>query len=249
MSDRGRVRVEPGSKRVRVVLGGEVVADTTRPLLVWEKPHYPVYYFPLDDVRRDLLVETGEASRSPSRGDARVYTVKAGAAEAPRAAYEYPDSPLEAIRGHIAFDWAAMDHWYEEEEEVHVHARNPYTRVDILNGSRSVRVEIGGVTVAETDRPTLLFETGHPTRYYLPQTDVRLDLLRKTDAHTACPYKGTAEYWSVDVGGEVHENVVWSYPYPILESIKIAGLMCFYNEKVDIFVDGRREERPRTVFS
>jgi uncharacterized protein (DUF427 family) len=231
------------------MVGAETVADTTRPLLVWEKPYYPTYYFPEDDVRTELLVPTDESRRSPSRGDAQVFTVKAGGGEAAGAAYAYPESPIEQIRGHVAFDWKAMDHWFEEDEEVYVHPRDPYKRVDTLHSSRHVRIEVGGTTVAETHSPTLLFETGLPVRYYLPKTDVRMDLLVRSDSHTDCPYKGTAEYWSVNVDGESYPDIVWSYPFPTPESAKIAGLMSFYNEKVDVYVDGELQGRPDTLFS
>ncbi len=249
MTERGRVRVERAAKRVRVYLGGQVVADTRRPWLVWERPNYPYYYFPREDVRSELLVDTGERKRSPSRGDAHLYTVRVGDAVAASAAYTYPDSPIPELRDAFAFRWHAMDHWFEEDEEVYVHPRDPYTRVDILHSSRRVRVELDGVTLAETQRPTLLFETGLPTRYYLAKTDVRMDLLTPTDHRTECPYKGVAEYWSATVNGTVYENLVWSYPFPSLESVKIAGLVAFYNEKTDIYVDGELEERPRTAFS
>lgn len=242
------MKVEESAKRVRVLLGREVVADSRRPLLVWEKPYYPTYYFPPSDVRTDLMVDTDERFDSPGRGEAHVFTVKAGEREAPLAAYCYPDSPVEEIRGAVAFKWQAMDHWLEEDEEVYVHPRDPYKRVDILHSSRQVGIEIDGVTLAETHSPTLLFETSLPTRYYIPKTDVRFDLLTPTDRTTECPYKGAAQYWSVDANGTRHENIVWSYQFPTLESAKIAGLMCFYNEKVDTYVDGELEERPIRSF-
>jgi uncharacterized protein (DUF427 family) len=112
-----------------------------------------------------------------------------------------------------------------------------------------VSVEVDGVTVAQSSHPTLLFETGLPTRYYFAKTDVRLDLLVATDTVTACPYKGTAHYWSVRTGDTVHPDLAWGYDYPVPESIRIAGLICFYNERVDLTVDGERQERPRTPFS
>ncbi len=246
---RGRVRIEDGQKRIRTYLGGELIADTTRVKLVWEKPYYPTYYFPEADVRTELLAPTDHVERSPSRGEAHYFTVKGGARQAEGAAYRHPDSPVEELRGLTAFRWDAMDHWFEEDEEVFVHPRDPYTRVDVLRSSRRVQVAIDGVTVANSHSPTLLFETGLPTRYYLPKTDVRLDLVTPTTTTSYCPYKGEAEYWSVDAGGENHPDIVWSYRYPVHESAGIAGLMCFYNEKVDITVDGELLERPRTVFS
>ncbi len=192
---RARVRIEDGPKRVRVYLDGEVVADTIDVKLVWEKPYYPVYYFPEDDVRMERLKPTGRLRRSPSRGDAEYFSVEGTTRIAEDAAYRHSESPVEELRGLIAFEWDAMDGWFEEDEEVYVHARDPYTRVDILPSSRHVQVRINGVTVAESHHPRLLFETGLPTRYYLPKTDVRMDLLSRTDTETHCPYKGTAEFW------------------------------------------------------
>jgi uncharacterized protein (DUF427 family) len=246
---RGQVRVEPGPKRVRVYLGGVVVADTRRPMLVWENPHYPAYYLPREDVRTELLVATSRTTHSPSRGDARHFTVRAGGKEATDAAWAYPESPLEALRGLLRFDWDAMDAWFEEDEEVFVHPRSPTTRVDILHSSRHVEVRVDDVTVADSTHPTLLFETGLPTRYYLPKVDVRLDLLEPSEHTSACPYKGQARYWSLRTPAGVHPDAVWSYPTPLPESQKVAGLLCFYNEHVDLVVDGELQERPRTPFS
>ena len=241
----GRIRLEPAAKRVRAFLGGEVVADTTRPVLVWEVPYYPTYYVPLGDVRADLQPDGGSV-HSPSRGDARTYTVRIGGREAPGAALRYEDSPIQALRGLVRLDWHAMDAWFEEDEEVFTHPRDPHTRVDILPSSRHVRVEVDGVTIAESASPKLLFETGLPVRYYLPKTHVRLDLFARTDTVTRCPYKGQAEYWSVQ---GANDDVAWSYRAPFAESQKIAGLVAFYNEKVDIYVDGVLQERPVTKFS
>jgi uncharacterized protein (DUF427 family) len=245
----GRIRIEDGAKRVRVMLGGETVADTKAVKLVWEKPYYPTYYFPAADVRADLLVDTGEVHATPSRGQARIHTIKAGSREAPAAVRWYVESDIDELTGHVTFDWKAMDSWFEEDEEVYVHARDPYTRVDILQSSRRVEVFVDGVEVADSHQPRLLFETGLPVRYYLPKTDVRMDLLTPTDLHTDCPYKGVASYYSVTVGDAVHENLVWWYPFPVEESSKIAGYVSFYNEKVDIVVDGVPLERPQTKFS
>jgi uncharacterized protein (DUF427 family) len=235
-TSRGRVKVEPGAKRVRAYLGGVAVADTLRPLLVWENPHYPAYYLPAADVREDLITPDGERAHSPSRGDAEQGTIAAGGRTAAGAALFYKDSPIEEIRGHYRFDWGALDAWFEEDEEVYTHPRDPYSRVDILPSSRLVRVSVGGVTVAESTSSRMLFETGLPVRYYLPKPHVRMDLLEHTDTATSCPYKGTAEYWSVRIGDAVHEDIAWSYRTPLPESRAIAGLISFYNEKVDITV-------------
>jgi uncharacterized protein (DUF427 family) len=240
--------VERSQKRVRVNLAGELVADTREPRLVWEIPYYPTYYFPAADVRADL-VATGRTDHSPSRGDAEVYDVKVAAATAPGAALRYSQSPIEELRDLVRLDWAAMSQWFEEDEPVYTHPRDPYSRVDILASSRHVRVVVNGVTVAESRQPRILFETGLPPRYYLPLTDLRMDLLRPSEKESQCPYKGTATYWSLDVDGNVLDDFVWTYRSPFPESQKIAGLACFYNEKVDLYVDGQLQERPRSPFS
>jgi len=239
----GEIRVEPSAKRVRAYLGGEPVADTTRPLLVWEVPYYPTYYFPADDVRTELLEPDGDVEHSPRLGEARTFTVSAGAKRAPGAALRYAGSPVEQLREMIRFEWSAMDAWFEEDEEVFTHARDPHTRVDILASSREVRVEVDGITVAQSTSPRLLFETGLPVRYYLPKPHVRMDLLEPTETVTHCPYKGQAQSWSVRIGEHLHENLAWSYPTPLPESQKIAGLIAFYDRKVDLFVDGARVQR------
>ncbi|WP_285480332.1 DUF427 domain-containing protein [Amycolatopsis sp. NBRC 101858] len=241
---RGRVRVAQGAKRVRVFLGGQVVADTVHPLLVWEVPYYPTYYFPRADVAGGVLAPSGRTSHSPSRGEGVLSTIKGGGAEAVDAALEYPDSPIEELRDHVRFEFGAFD-WFEEDEQIFTHPRDPGVRVDILPSSRHVRIEVDGVTVADTVRPHLLFETGLPTRYYLPRVDVRMDLLEKIDTVTHCPYKGAADHF--DVAG--HDDLAWSYPTPLPESERAAGLVAFLDEKVDVFVDGVRQERPKTKFA
>lgn len=247
MNDQRKIRVEPSRKRVRAVLGGETIVDSIEPLMVWEVPHYPTYYFPQGDVKMDALIDSGETKRSPSRGVATLYQVKAGGKEG--MAYAYLDPKIGDLAGHVAFHWSSMDHWFEEDEEVFTHARDPYTRVDVAASGRRVRVEIDGVTLADTTNAAFLFETNLPTRYYIPKTDVRMDLLTPTELSSHCPYKGEARYWNADVNDVVYENIVWGYDAPLPESQKILGLVSFYNEKVDIYVDEVLEERPRTKFS
>jgi len=248
-SARGRVHVDPGRKRVRTYVGGIAIADTTRPLLVWENPAYPAYYIPIADVRTDLLAPTATTTHSPSRGDAQHFTVKANGEERVDSAWQYPQSPIEELRDCIRFDWNAMDAWFEEDEEVYVHPRSPYARIDILPTSRAVRIEVDGVVLATSTHAHVLHETGLPPRWYLPKVDVRMDLLVATDHTTQCPYKGRAEYWSARVGERLEENVAWSYRTPLPESIRVAGMIAFYDERVDVVVDGERQERPVTKFS
>ena len=236
---RGRVRVEPSAKRVRAFLGGEVVADTVHPLLVWEVPYYPTYYIPAADVRAEL-VPTGKTAHSPSRGDGEVLTVRTANADAAGAAVRYADSPLEDLRDHVRLDWGAMDAWFEEDEQVFTHVRSPYTRIDVLPSSREVVVSLGDVELARTTHAHALFETGLPTRWYLPRVDVRMDLLASSDTVTRCPYKGTTEHFNgrPDAGAEEVADVAWSYPTPLPESERIAGLVSFYPDRVSITVDG-----------
>ena len=246
---RGRVRVERGAKRIRAYLGGELVADTTAPLLVWEKPYYPTYYLPAADVRTELLTPDGGVSHSPSRGDGATFTVIAGGRRVESGALRLEESPFEELRDTIRLDWHAMDAWFEEDEQVFTHPRDPYTRVDVLPSSRHVRIEVDGVTIAESSRPTLVFETGLRTRTYLPKTDVRMDLLTPTETVSHCPYKGDAEHWSLDLGGQTYPDLAWSYRTPLPESQKLIGLVAFYDEKVDVYVDGVLQSRPASRFA
>jgi uncharacterized protein (DUF427 family) len=246
---RGRVRVEPGQKRIRVYVGGLAIADTTRPLYVWETPFYPAFYLPLADVRTELLEATATVTHSPSRGDAVHFTVRANRIDRVDAGWQYPESPIEQLRDHIRFEWDAMDAWFEEDVEVFTHPRSPYVRVDVLPTSRTVRVEIDGVVLADTPRARVLFETGLPARWYVPKVDVHMELLDPTDLASHCPYKGQAEYWSAHIGDRLEENVAWSYRAPLPESEGVAGYVAFFDERVDLFVDGERQERPKTRFS
>lgn len=238
---------EPSPRWVRVQFNGELIADSKNVALAWEGAGARLnYYFPAADVRAEFLQQTGR-----SGGDRRTYHVTAGERTAENAAWSYSRPPhyLDGLEGYIAFRWSKMDHWYEEDEEVFVHPRDPYKRVDTLPSTRHVRVAIDGVTVAETKRPFLLFETNLPTRYYISPQDVRMELLTPTDTHTRCPYKGEASYWSVTIGDQTYKDIVWGYPDPIPEAPKIKGLLCFYNEKVDIYLDGELQERPQSPWS
>jgi uncharacterized protein (DUF427 family) len=245
---RGRVRTEPCHKRVRAVVDGIVVADSTQVLLVWERPMYPAYYLPFVDVRAEL-VENGRTEHSPSRGDAVVCDLVVGDRRIPEAGLRYDTSPLGEIAGHVRLRWDAVHEWLEEDELVYTHPRDPHTRVDILASSRQVRIDVDGVTVAESGSPRILFETGLPPRWYLPVTDVRLELLEPSGSVSHCPYKGQASYWSLVLDGRRYDDFVWCYRSPFAESQKIAGLLCFYNEKVDLYVDGVLQPRPKTHFS
>jgi uncharacterized protein (DUF427 family) len=213
-------RSERSAKRVRAYVGGAQVLDTTRAWLVWERPWAPVYWYPPDDVAPDQLVKARPA----------------GAVDG-------------APEGHVSFEWDDVDAWFEEDEELVAHVRDPYHRVDILASSRHVVVEVDGVEVASSTHAHALFETGLPARWYLPKVDVRMDLLEPSPTRSYCPYKGEATYWSVRVGDRRHEDLVWTYRAPLPESQKIAGKVAFYDERVDVTIDGVRQERPRTKFA
>ncbi|WP_067531368.1 DUF427 domain-containing protein [Nocardia crassostreae] len=247
-SNTWQVRVEPCAKRVRAYFGGQLVADSSRPRLVWEHPHYPTYYLPAADLRAKLE-PTGKSRTSEGRGEGIEFDVVVDGTVAAGAAVRYPDSPVEELRDLVRLKFDAMDEWFEEDEPIYVHPRDPYSRVDILASTRHIRVELDGQTVADSHSPRILFETGLPPRYYLPLTDVRMDLLRASDKQSQCPYKGTAAYWSVRIGENEYPDLVWIYRAPLPESQKIAGLACFYNEKVDIWVDGELQARPHSPFS
>jgi uncharacterized protein (DUF427 family) len=243
--------LEDTPRRVRVVFNGETIADSRRAKLLHETGHLPVYYFPREDVRWERLEESDHTTYCPFKGDASYWSVRVGERVAENAVWGYPE-PIDScppIAGYLAFYWRKMDHWYEEDEEVFVHPRDPYHRVDVLESSRHVKVTVNGEVVAETDRPKILFETGLPPRYYIPPEDVREDVLAASEKTTQCPYKGIASYYSVEAGGKRVEDLVWYYPEPIPEAPKIKGLLCFFNEKVDLEVDGEEQERPRTQWS
>jgi uncharacterized protein (DUF427 family) len=238
--------VEPVPRRIRGFIGDTAIVDTTRALYVWEWPNYPQYYIPAEDVRMDLLVDEDQVQQT-RRGPVRRHGVRVGDVHRDGVARLLTDSSVDGLTGTVRFEWSGLDRWFEEDEEVFVHPRNPYARVDALRSTRTVRVELDGVLLAESSSPVLVFETGLPTRYYLPRTAVRFAHLRHTDTVTACPYKGiTSDYWSIVLGDAVREDLAWSYNFPTGALLPIAGLIAFYNEKVDTFVDGVALDRPST---
>jgi uncharacterized protein (DUF427 family) len=242
-------QVEPVPRRIRAVLAGETVVDTTDARYVWEWPGFPQYYIPLADIRADVLVDE-DGTEETTRGDVKLFGLRVGEVHRPKAAKVLGAAKVEGLDDTVRFEWSAFDAWYEEDEQVFVHPRNPYIRVDTLRSTRSVRIESHGVVLAESSSPILCFETGLPTRYYLNRTDVDFTKLVATDTVTSCPYKGTTTgYWSAIVDGRTHPDVAWTYDFPTREVLPIAGLIAFYNEKLDIFLDGVKLERPETGMS
>jgi uncharacterized protein (DUF427 family) len=240
--------VEPVPRRVRAVLAGETVLDSTKALYVWEWPYYPQYYIPASDVSSSALVPEGRTQHS-SRGTVELHGLAIGQFRRPHAAKVLTESTIRGLTNTVRFEWTALDAWFEEDEQVFVHPRNPYVRVDALRSARPVRVELKGTVLAETSSPVMVFETGLPTRYYINRTQVNFDHLIATDTVTECPYKGrTTGYWSIRIGATIHPDLAWTYDFPTRQVSPIAGLLAFYNEKVDIFVDEQLLERPVTHF-
>ncbi len=236
---------QPVPQRVRATLGGETVLDSVSTIYVWEHPYFPQFYVPATDVRTEFLTDDRQTIET-DQGTAAVQTLAVGGDTRRGAARLLTSSPIDGLAMTYRFDWDALDRWFEEDEEVFVHPRSPFVRVDALRSRRAVRVEIDGVVLAESEAPIMLFETGLPTRFYLEKTDIDWSNLTPTDTVTACPYKGTtSEYWTATVGDRVVTDVAWSYDFPTREVLPIAGRVAFYNEKVDILLDGTKLDRPR----
>ncbi len=233
---------EDSPRRISAVLGGETVVESDHAKMLHETGYLPTYYFPIEDVNQSLLEKTDHTTHCPFKGDAAYWSVKADGEVAENAVWGYPEpldsSPIPA--NYVAIYFGAMDQWFEEDEEISVHPRDPYHRVDVRAGSRHVKVTVGGETVAESGHPKILFETGQPPRYYLPPEDVNTDLLTPSETVTHCPYKGAASYWSAEINGETIEDVAWSYPEPLPEAAKTEGHYCFLGDGVETEVDSEQ---------
>jgi uncharacterized protein (DUF427 family) len=238
---------DPVPQRIRGLIGGEIVVDSEDAVLLHESGHLPVYYFPESDVRMHLLEPTSKTTHCPHKGDASYWSVRVGERVVENAAWSYLDplEPVSFIAGWIAFYWDRVDEWFAEDEPLHGHARDPYHRIDVYPTSRHVRVLKDGEVLADSRDAKVLFETGLPPRYYLPVEDVRMELLEPSEKKTRCAYQGEATYWSA--AGE--KDVVWSYPNPDHDGEPIRGLLCFFQERLDLELDGVVGERPQTQWS
>ena len=246
----GLLYFEDSPRRIRGIFAGETVVDSRRVKIMHEHGHLPRAYFPRADVRTDLLLPTDRTTHAPGKGDAVYWTLQANGRSAPNAAWSYPDPPPGAppLRDYIAFFIAAMDTWLEEDEPMIGHVRDPYHRVDVVNTSRHVRVSLAGTVLAESDRTRVIFETGLPSRWYFPPEDLRVPLI-DSELESVCSYKGHAGYRSLRVGGELHENIAWTYPQPRHDAAAVAGYVAFFNERVDIAVDGEPQPCPPSPWS
>ncbi len=225
-------------KRIRTIFAGKTVADSRKAKLF--RGHPKAYYFPKDHVRMECL-KPSDHEETGKFGERQFFHVRVKEHTVDNAAWEFIDPPSSGpdVKGYLRFDWGSMAQWLVEDEPVTVGPRDPYTRLDIRQSSRDVKVIVNGVTVAESDLPVMLFETGVATRFYLYRTDVRMDLLEPTDKRSGCPYKGNADYYSIMVDEFQQENVVWTYPSPNPQCARLKNLLCFYSEKIDgFYVDG-----------
>jgi uncharacterized protein (DUF427 family) len=239
-------------RRVRVAFAGETIADSTHAMLMREPGHTPVYYFPRQDVRMDHFTPSDNHSHCSWKGHCSYFSIDVGGKVSENAVWTYEDPypQFAEIKDYVSFYWKRVDHWYEEDEEIFVHPRDPYKRLDVCLSHREVRVVLGGEEVARTTNARFAFESNHQVRYYIPEEDVRMDLMERSDTRSSCPYKGDAVYFSARVGGALHDDVAWSYPEPIAECPKVKGLICFFDERVDeITVDGDPVPKVETKWS
>ncbi|WP_211879691.1 DUF427 domain-containing protein [Pseudarthrobacter albicanus] len=262
-----QLRYQPTAKRVRARLSGNTVVDTLNALLVWEPRRItPIFAVPEAELLAELAAPGGSGAEVHELGvtlsvdvppllDPRTgfgkhtsageeFDVVTATATAPRAAFR-PDDPH--LAGYVVLDFGAFD-WLEDDEEIIGHPRDPFHRVDIRASSLKVEVALDGVTLASTNGAQLLYETMLPVRYYIPPEDVRLDLMEASPKRTVCPYKGEARYWTYPVP-ESGRNVAWSYDRRFRDAAQIHGLVCFFNERVDVTVDGVLQVRPVTPWS
>lgn len=263
------LRYEPIGKRIRAVLGGGTAVDSTRAVLVWEPRRIvPSYAVPAGDIRGELALAGAADGGTQEDGaqlpalsarpvltpadpfaahtaDGQVVDVRALGQDLPGAGFR-PADP--ALAGYVVLDFGAFDGWLEEDEPNVAHPRDPFHRIDVLASSRHVRLELDGQVLAESSRPMLLFETMLPVRYYLPREDIRADL-SPSGTRTYCAYKGQASYWSAAVAGRAVHDIAWTYQEPLHDATQVRGLTAFFDERVDVVVDGERHDRPITPWS
>jgi uncharacterized protein (DUF427 family) len=239
----GRISIEQSHRRIRVFFAGQPIADTTRAVYLFEKGLPPVYYIPRDDVRTEFLEPVATTTQCPWKGTARYWDLVVSDRRAEQALWGY-DAPLDDsldLSTYVSFYWNKMDAWYEEDQQVFVHARDPYVRVDVLPSSRHVEVYIGDTLVADSVRPQLLFETSLPVRYYVPRIDVRGEFFTDSHTRTSCPYKGTASYLSFAGSGTDGpvDDAAWYYPFTTAEASGIDDHVSFLpGDATRIVVDG-----------
>ncbi|MGN6752100.1 MAG: DUF427 domain-containing protein [Intrasporangium sp.] len=259
------IRIHPVRKRIRAMLGDTTVVDSTEAVIVWEPRRVVASYaVPVADVAAQLIPYSGPVPAPPTPREGRpllldprvpfgvhlgpgtALTIRTETSELPGAAFQ-PDDP--DLEGHVLLDWDAFTEWLEEDEPVIGHPHDPFDRIDCRRSSRRVVVSHDGHVLADTTRATFLFETPLPTRFYIPREDVRMDLLTPTESTSTCAYKGRAAYWSAHVDGETLRDIAWSYEEPLLDALPVRDQVAFFDERLDVAVDGKRLRRPVTPWS
>jgi uncharacterized protein (DUF427 family) len=227
--------------RIRAVVAGRTILDTTRAKLLHESNIPPVTYVPLEDLDASLLSRTDSSTHCPFKGDASYWNVRVGDRAVEDAVWTY-EQPIESaawLAGYACLYWEKADAWFCEDERLFSHLKDPYHRVDVFEASRPVRVRVGGEVVAESTRAKFLYETGLPMRVYVPGADVLPGVLSPAEKRTTCPYKGEATYWHLDLpGSERIEDAAWSYETPLPEALKIQGHVSFHGEGIALQIDG-----------
>jgi uncharacterized protein (DUF427 family) len=263
------LRYEPIGKRIRAVLGGDTVVDSTRAALVWEPRRIvPSYAVPAGDLRGELApaaAPAGDAAEAGARmpalssrpvldpsvpftvhtADGQAVDVRASGQDRPGAGFRPADSDL---AGYVILDFRAFDGWYEEDEPNVGHPRDPFHRIDVLASSRHVHLELDGHVLADSSRPMLLFETMLPVRCYVPREDIRAEL-SPSGTRTYCAYKGQASYWSATLDDKIIPDIAWTYQQPLHDAARVRGLVSFFDERIDVSLDGEWRERPITPWS
>ncbi|GAA1689758.1 DUF427 domain-containing protein [Fodinicola feengrottensis] len=228
-------------RRVRAILGDQVILDSVDAKLLHESHAGPQLYVPRTDVRADLIVPSAHRAPLPYKGDAVYESLRIGERVVENAVQGCPEPDPSArwLAGHVTIRWDAMDAWFDEDEEIFGSFRDPYHRVDVRRTSRHVRVVAAGTEIAESDQALLVSETGLPNRFYLPADAVHRELLSPSATHTTCAYKGNASYRNLRVGDRVIPDAVWYYPRPLPDALQIAGYLCFLADGVQTWVDGK----------
>jgi len=233
---------EPAGRRMRVELAGAVVAASDDVTLLHETGRYPVAYFPPADVDAELLRPSPRRTSHPELGEVAWSSLQTGAQRFENAAWSHPRprAHAAALTGLIAFAWAQMDAFYEEDEPIFGHAADPYHRVDVRASSRQVTVRLHGQVIADTRAPLAVFETGFAPRWYLPQPDINSDSLQDDPLRTLCPYKGVAHYFDVVAAGHRAPAAAWAYPEALPESARLRGYVSFDPGLLEVSVDAER---------
>ncbi len=232
---------EPFGKRFRVVLDGQTLADSRDALTLHETGEMMRVCVPPSDVLRDLLTP-GDTTEAGRRGSLRFWSYGSGERpiDAVAQSFDAPPEAASALAGHVVFDLDKVDAWYLDDDLGYAHPRNPYHRVDVHMSSSRVVVRSGGVTIAESSGPAILYETGLPPRIYLPPDAIQSTVLSKSETVSRCPYKGDGQHWHVLAGDQRVEDAAWSLTTPIGDASRIPRWVSFYPDKVTVEVDGRK---------